>query len=129
VGSCKQLPGQDHVGVDLTSHLHSHPRQLGLQPCPEACGGGVRVEQLGEQLAAEGAHALLDSLRDLASGVDRVLRVVLQVPAQILMILIRHGEEELSEGRLGQTVAAQVELDVMLTGGEGRSWLASTDVV
>jgi hypothetical protein len=45
------------------------------------------------------------------------------------MILIRHGEEELSEGRLGQTVAAQVELDVMLTGGKGRSWLASTDVV
>jgi len=71
----------------------STPRfgQIVARFAPDRSAGENRAKQLGPDLI----HAGLDARGDLGRGVERILQVVFQVPAQVFLILRFQLEFEL----------------------------------
>jgi len=65
---------------------------------PEVTGSAARLEDVPEQLYADLDHPALDADGDLGGGVRGVLKVVLQIPADVFLVLRGELEGELLGG-------------------------------
>jgi hypothetical protein len=109
----QQLPGDGRRLAHPGHDLHPGLREPRPQRRPEVAGV-VALEDRLKELDAERRHPLLDPRGDLRCRVLRELQVVLQIPAEVLLVAVRKAEGELDRGGLPrEAVDLKGDLDVV----------------
>ncbi len=90
---------------------------FGPQPGRLRAGVEDRVEQLSSDLR----HSLLNARGDGRSGIIRELKIIFQIPSQVLLVVLRHFERKRNRSASRwQAVAAERESDEMPARAFGR---------
>ena len=106
----QQLPRDPRRALGPGGHLHPGPGQVCRHRIPYPHRVPAGLEYLAEQVLAQRRQPRLHVAGDVRRGIDRVLQVILQIPADILPVPVTQPEPHPRRRRPPRTRALQRQI-------------------